>query len=104
MRNVILLAAIGVSFLAFPSNPVSAAVNTAQGAGTATEWSAAKKQKAVQRHYRNSYTYRPERRSYGAIGCGYAGCGPVPRGCTVTAGFDWWGNYSGQDDVICGRR
>lgn len=107
MRKTILLAAICAGSIA-----ASTGVNAAQpvldsGISAASDLSAAKKKpKSAKRYYRSSNAYRayPERRSFGAIGCGYGGCGPVPPGCTVTAGFDWWGNYSGQDDVICGRR
>lgn len=104
MRNIVLLAAFGVS-LVFASNPVRAADDPGQGISAATEWSAAKKQSTAKQKSTRSSQARSARGSYGAtIGCGYGGCGPVPRGCTVTAGMDWYGNYSGEDEVICGRR
>ncbi len=72
-----------------------------------TEWSAARKQinaKAHRRsHIHSERRAHPARGSYGGVACGYGGCGPVPAGCTPTAGFDFWGNYSGQDDVYCRR-
>ena len=39
------------------------------------------------------------------IACTAFGCRPTPPGCYPTAGFDWWGNPTGFDVIVCpGRR
>src|SRR5262245_37635332 len=98
MQKIVLLAAICAGSIVVSTGVAAAHATIKPGLTSVTDCSAAKKKKT------SKHTNASAQRSYGAIGCGYNGCGPVPRGCTVTAGMDWYGNYSGQDEVICGRR
>ena len=38
------------------------------------------------------------------IACTFLGCHPVPAGCYPRAGFDFWGNPTGFDVIVCPRR
>ena len=53
--------------------------------------SAAKKKRRIRRGARH-------------IACTPAGCYPAPPGCYPTAGFDWRGNPTGFDVIVCPRR
>ena len=45
------------------------------------------------------------RRSTGRkIACTPAGCHPIPRGCYPEPAFDFWGNPTGFDKIVCPRR
>lgn len=45
-------------------------------------------------------TYRNGRK----IACTPFGCHPIPRGCYPVTEYDWWGNPTGYDRVVCPRR
>ncbi len=38
------------------------------------------------------------------IACTPFGCHPIPRGCIPVTEYDWWGNPTGYDRVVCPRR
>ena len=38
------------------------------------------------------------------IACTPFGCHPIPRGCYPVTEYDWWGNPTGYDRVVCPRR
>ena len=38
------------------------------------------------------------------IACTFFGCRPVPAGCYQREGFDFWGNPTGFDVIICPGR
>lgn len=38
------------------------------------------------------------------IACTFFGCQPVPAGCYQRQGYDFWGNPTGFDVIICPRR
>jgi hypothetical protein len=35
------------------------------------------------------------------IACTKYGCHPIPPGCTPTTQYDWWGNPTGYDRIVC---
>lgn len=47
---------------------------------------------------------RKSRQASGQIACTAFGCHPIPRGCYIRAEYDFWGNPTGFDAVICPRR
>lgn len=38
------------------------------------------------------------------IACTRYGCHPIPRGCYPTPEFDFWGNPTGYDRIVCPGR
>lgn len=49
-------------------------------------------------------TKRRARSSGRKIACTPFGCHPIPRGCHPEPGFDFWGNPTGYDIVVCPYR
>jgi len=45
-----------------------------------------------------------KRQASGQIACTVFGCHPIPRGCYIRTEYDFWGNPTGFDRVICPRR
>jgi hypothetical protein len=45
-----------------------------------------------------------KRQASGQIACTVFGCHPIPRGCRIVTQYDFWGNPTGFDAVICPRR
>lgn len=80
-----LIAALVIAVFAIASSPPPA-----QASDPVTALSAAKKKL---RH--------AVRRSGGQIACTVYGCHRIPRRCTPTTEFDFWGNPTGFDAVAC---
>jgi hypothetical protein len=80
-----LFAALIIATFAFASS-----APPAQATDTVTALSAAKKK---QRH--------AVRRGGGQIACTIYGCHRIPRHCTPTTEYDFWGNPTGFDAVAC---
>lgn len=47
---------------------------------------------------------RHPRRPAGKIACTPAGCHRIPPGCYPEPDFDFWGNPTGYDRIVCPRR
>jgi len=47
---------------------------------------------------------KKSRQAPGQIACTVFGCHPIPRGCYIRTEYDFWGNPTGFDRVICPRR
>jgi hypothetical protein len=71
---------------------VSPAAATPRADHPVAEFSAAKRAKP-----HRPVRVAPQRK----IACTVFGCHPVPRGCTPVTGFDFWGNPTDYDDVVC---
>lgn len=64
-------------------------------AGADTPGPAAAK-KVVRHHARRA---RPQQSAQ--VACTVYGCHPIPRNCHPVQGYDFWGNPSAFDDVVC---
>jgi hypothetical protein len=40
----------------------------------------------------------------GHVACTKLGCFATPANCQPQTQFDWWGNPTGYDQIVCGRR
>lgn len=90
--------------LAFALAAPAAMANAAPPAATVPQ-AASQTLAPTQVQYRRHY--RRERRSYYGgrqIACTPYGCHPIARGCHPTPGYDFWGNPTGYDDIVCPRR
>jgi hypothetical protein len=85
----IILSAVMACALVLPATTVLAQARHAP----VTEFSAARKTNAQQRHA----CVVPQRK----IACTFYGCHPVPIGCTPVTGRDFFGNPTDYDDVVC---
>jgi hypothetical protein len=56
-------------------------------------WAASTKTKKHPRHYTEQ--------QQGQIACGKYGCARIPPNCHPTTDYDWWGNPTGYDRVVC---
>lgn len=92
---VLLLAA--AAFVAAPLTvPAAAAAPAAQAASTPVPITVA--------HWRDRSHRRPTDRGQRKIACTSSGCHPIPPGCYPRPGYDWWGNPSGYDVIVCPGR
>ena len=92
MRTTTLcVAALVCTALAIVAVP-SAASAQAQIQMQATVLQVAAKKKSKAKYRRND-----GRR----IACFWNGCRPIPAGCTPTPEYDFWGNLTGYDTIVC---
>lgn len=73
----------------------------AQARDEAVSLSAAAKKHHVRKHRAKRYVVRRAWPAQSKVACTAFGCRPIPPGCTPTTGYDWWGNPTGFDDVVC---
>jgi hypothetical protein len=53
---------------------------------------------------KQKHSVRYPQRPAGKIACTPAGCHRIPPGCYPEPDFDFWGNPTGYDRIVCPRR
>jgi hypothetical protein len=53
---------------------------------------------------KQKHSVRYPRQPAGKIACTPAGCHRIPPGCYPEPDFDFWGNPTGYDRIVCPRR
>jgi hypothetical protein len=99
MRAILLAAAAALAVLAITVSPaVSPAAAAASNGASVTVSAKAKTVKKAKKHQARSL------RRAGApryVACTVLGCHPTPPGCHPEVGYDFFGNPTGFDAIVC---